>query len=37
MEVTHEKRIEEIDECLRDCGRPTGVMLQIGHPQCPKL
>lgn len=30
MEVTHEKHIEEIDECLRDCGRPTGVMLQIG-------
>lgn len=30
MEVTHEAHIEEIDEALRDAGRPTGVMLQIG-------
>lgn len=30
MEVTHEAHIEEIDACLRDCGNPTGVMLQIG-------
>ena len=30
MEVTHESHIEEIDNCLRDCGNPTGVMLQIG-------
>ena len=30
MEVTHESQIAEIDECLQKCGRPTGVMLQIG-------
>ncbi len=30
MEVTHESHIEEIDNCLRACGNPTGVMLQIG-------
>ncbi len=30
MEVTHEAHIEEIDSCLRACGNPTGVMLQIG-------
>jgi len=30
MEVTHESHIEEIDRCLEGCGRPTGVMLQIG-------
>ena len=30
MEVTHESHIAEIDACLQKCGRPTGVMLQIG-------
>ncbi len=30
MEVTHEKHIEEIDNCLRETGHPTGVILQIG-------
>lgn len=30
MEVTHESHIEEIDTCLEKCGRPTGVILQIG-------
>ncbi len=30
MEITHESHIEEIDTCLRQCGNPTGVMLQIG-------
>jgi 3-deoxy-7-phosphoheptulonate synthase len=30
MEVTHESHVEEIDRCLEACGRPTGVMLQIG-------
>lgn len=30
MEITHESHIEEIDSCLNACGRPTGVMLQIG-------
>lgn len=30
MEVTHERQIEEISECLTDLGNPTGVMLQIG-------
>lgn len=30
MEVTHERHIEEIDRCLEACGRPTGVILQIG-------
>ena len=30
MEVTHEKHIEEINNCLEQTGRPTGVILQIG-------
>jgi len=30
MEVTHESQIEEIDNCLEQTGRPTGVMFQIG-------
>ncbi|MFQ5585716.1 MAG: 3-deoxy-7-phosphoheptulonate synthase [Thermodesulfobacteriota bacterium] len=30
MEVTHESHIDEIDSCLEQTGRPTGVMLQIG-------
>jgi 3-deoxy-7-phosphoheptulonate synthase len=30
MEVTHESHVEEIDSCLEETGRPTGVMLQIG-------
>ncbi|MBI3804574.1 MAG: 3-deoxy-7-phosphoheptulonate synthase [Nitrospirae bacterium] len=30
MEVTHENHVDEIDECLEQTGRPTGVMLQIG-------
>jgi 3-deoxy-7-phosphoheptulonate synthase len=30
MEVTHESHVDEIDECLEQTGRPTGVMLQIG-------
>lgn len=30
MEITHESHIEEIDHCLDKCGRPTGVMLQVG-------
>lgn len=30
MEVTHERHIGEISECLEMTGRPTGVMLQIG-------
>ena len=30
MEVTHESHVEEIDKCLEETGRPTGVMLQIG-------
>ena len=30
MEVTHEKQLEEIDQTLGNCGRPTGVMLQVG-------
>lgn len=30
MEVTHESQVEEISECLRQTGNPTGVMLQIG-------
>ena len=30
MEVTHEKQLEEIDQTLENCGRPTGVMLQVG-------
>ena len=30
MEITHESHIEEIDHCLEQLGRPTGVMLQVG-------
>jgi 3-deoxy-7-phosphoheptulonate synthase len=30
MEVTHERQIDEIRECLEETGRPTGVILQIG-------
>lgn len=30
MEVLHEQHIEEIEKALREAGRPTGVMLQIG-------
>ena len=30
MEVTHESQIEEIDRCLEQAGRPTGVIFQIG-------
>ncbi len=30
MEVTHESHIDEIDECLKAAGNPTGVMLQVG-------
>ena len=30
MEVTHEKHIEEISNCLEQTGCPTGVILQIG-------
>lgn len=30
MEITHESHIEEIDQCLEQLGRPTGVMLQVG-------
>lgn len=30
MEVTHERQIQEISECLEKQGNPTGVMLQIG-------
>jgi 3-deoxy-7-phosphoheptulonate synthase len=30
MEVTHERQIEEISECLEQTGNPTGVILQIG-------
>jgi 3-deoxy-7-phosphoheptulonate synthase len=30
MEVTHESHIEEIDNCLEETGRPTGVIFQIG-------
>jgi 3-deoxy-7-phosphoheptulonate synthase len=30
MEVTHDRQIEEISECLEETGQPTGVMLQIG-------
>jgi 3-deoxy-7-phosphoheptulonate synthase len=30
MEVTHERQVEEIGDCLEQTGRPTGVMLQIG-------
>ncbi|MHB9119281.1 MAG: hypothetical protein ACYC2R_13565 [Burkholderiales bacterium] len=30
MEVTHESHVDEINEALRQTGKPTGVMLQIG-------
>ncbi|MFC1996751.1 3-deoxy-7-phosphoheptulonate synthase [Chloroflexota bacterium] len=30
MEVTHERQIEEISNCLELTGQPTGVILQIG-------
>jgi len=30
MEITHERQIEEINQCLEETGRPTGVILQIG-------
>jgi 3-deoxy-7-phosphoheptulonate synthase len=30
MEVTHESHVDEIDTCLEQAGKPTGVMLQIG-------
>ncbi len=30
MEVTHERQIKEISDCLEKTGRPTGVILQIG-------
>jgi len=30
MEVTHDRQIEEISNCLDETGRPTGVILQIG-------
>jgi len=30
MEVTHERQITEISECLAQTGQPTGVILQIG-------
>jgi 3-deoxy-7-phosphoheptulonate synthase len=30
MEVTHESQVQEIGQCLRQAGHPTGVMLQIG-------
>jgi len=30
MEATHESHVEEIDRCLEQTGRATGVMLQIG-------
>ncbi len=30
MEVTHERQIAEISECLAQTGQPTGVILQIG-------
>ncbi len=30
MEVTHDRQIEEISECLEQTGQPTGVILQIG-------
>jgi 3-deoxy-7-phosphoheptulonate synthase len=30
IEVTHEKHVDEISDCLEQTGRPTGVMLQIG-------
>jgi 3-deoxy-7-phosphoheptulonate synthase len=30
MEIMHEDHVDEIDECLKALGRPTGVILQIG-------
>jgi len=30
MEVTHDRQIEEISDCLAQTGQPTGVILQIG-------
>jgi 3-deoxy-7-phosphoheptulonate synthase len=30
MEITHDRHIEEIAQCLEQTGFPTGVMLQIG-------
>jgi 3-deoxy-7-phosphoheptulonate synthase len=30
MEVTHDRQIEEVRDCLEDAGYPTGVILQIG-------
>jgi 3-deoxy-7-phosphoheptulonate synthase len=30
MEVTHDRHIEEISDCLEHTGQPTGVMLQVG-------
>ena len=30
MEVTHERQIGEIGDCLEQTGRPTGVILQVG-------
>lgn len=30
MEITHENHIDEINECLEQTGKPTGVMLQVG-------
>ena len=30
MEVTHEKHMEEITDCLEQTGHPTGIILQIG-------
>jgi len=30
MELTHEKQIAEINECLEQTGHPTGVIIQIG-------
>jgi 3-deoxy-7-phosphoheptulonate synthase len=30
MEVTHDRQIEEISNCLKAAGHPTGVILQIG-------
>ena len=30
MEITHERQIDEISDCLAQTGNPTGVILQIG-------
>ncbi len=30
MEVTHERQVDEIHDCLQKTGSPTGVMLQVG-------